>query len=121
MRQIGKAASASWVSHGTYVLDSHRLARGSLDAFVDDAKTATAKLLKHLVMTGNVVARHLGGLMLVAHGHCQLCGLSGGGQSQMRWSGCMGPWADSSNVEARVQRATTGRWITPGKVLKGDE
>lgn len=78
MRQAGRAASASCDFHGTYVLDSHRLARGSLDAFVNDAKTATTKLLKHLVVTGNVVARHLGGLMLATHGHCQLCGLSGG-------------------------------------------
>lgn len=54
--------------HMTYVLDSYCLARCSLDTFVDDTKTATAKLLKHLVVTGNVVASHLVGLMLAAHG-----------------------------------------------------
>lgn len=110
MKSAGEAGSAS-CDCATYVLDSHCLSRGSLNALVDDAKTATPKLLKHLVMTGYVVASHRGGLMLIAHGHCQLCGLSGGGQSQMKWSECMGPWADdSSNSEARVQRATTERW-----------
>lgn len=52
----------------TYVLDCYCLARRSLDSLVDNAKTATAKLLEHLVVTGNVVASHLVGLVLIAHG-----------------------------------------------------
>lgn len=111
------------------MLNGHCLARGSLNSLIDHAKTATAKLLQHLVMTGNIVASHRGELMLIAHGHCQTVWAAWGrrSESRVKWSEWMGPWADSSNVEAQVQRChqrarcLAMQLITPGNILNDDE
>lgn len=87
------------------MLNGYCLARGSLNSLIYDTKTATTKLLQHLIMTGNVVAGHRGELMLNAHGCYQTVWVVWGRRSESRtkWSEWMGPWADSNDVEARVQ------------------
>lgn len=115
--------------HTTYVLDSHCLARGSLDTFVDDTKTATAKLLKYLVVTGNVVASHLVGLMLVAHRLAlstvwAVWGRSEPGEVELSvW--VLGPTAATSKRGCSGpppgERWLAVQWITPGNILKDDD